>query len=444
MSTYLIGETALLLVLIGLNAFFAASEIAIISVRKARLRQMLDDKVPGAELVHNLAENSSRLLATIHLGGTLAGFFAAATSAETFARMLGDSLAGAGLPLLAGYARPIALVLVTSLIALLMLVFGELVPKNVALIHSERVALAVARPLSLIAAAFDPIVSLLSAITDVVVRRLGGRPGSAMPFVTEEEIKTMVDAGEETGVIEEEQKDMIYGVFGMGETSVREIMVPRVDMVMVDGETPPRVAASVVVQSGYSRLPVFEENQDQIVGVLHVKDLLAALTGPHPPENLRTLLRTPHFVPETKLVDDMLRDMQRMSILMAIVVDEYGGTAGMVTIEDLLEEIVGEIRDEHDREEMKIERIDEQTVVFSGLVSLDRVNNELALELSSEGVDSIGGFVAARLEKVPVRGDRLETPEAVIEVLIAAGRRAKRVKVTRLQPTEGSEPSEEA
>ena len=432
MDQNIAAELLLLVVLIAINAFFAASEIAIISVSKVRLRQMLDEGVPSARPIQSLAENSSRLLATIQIGVTLAGFFAAATSAKTLAEALASELSLVA-PL-APYALPISLVLVTSTLALVMLVFGELVPKNLALVHNERVAVLVARPLTIIAALFAPIVGLLSRVTDELVRRLGGRQGSTMPFVTQDEIKTMVDAGEETGVLEESEKDMIFGIFGLGETTMRQVMVPRVDMALVNVEMPIRQAAGIAVQSGHSRLPVFEESPDKIVGILHVKDILAALVAEKPPQGLRAILRAPYFVPETKLVDDLLREMQSMSIHMAIVVDEYGGTAGLVTIEDLLEEIVGEIRDEHDREELQVERLDENAIVFSARVSLDQVNELLNLDLSSEGVDTIGGYVAARLEKVPTRGDRLDVPAAAIEVISAAGRRAKRVKVTRRQP----------
>jgi len=441
MNDDLFGELLLLLLLIGLNAFFAAAEIAIISVRKARLRQMLDDDVPGARLVHELAENASRLLATIQVGVTLAGFFAAATSAETLARGLGAALADA--PYVGPYSYAISLFVVTSLLAFIMLVFGELVPKNLALQHSERVALNVARPLNVIATIFHPIVSMLSAVTDVLVRLLGGRQTNVMPFVTEDEIKTMVDAGEETGVLEESEKDMIYGVFGLGETLVREVMVPRVDMVTVHAHAGVRGAARAVLQSGHARVPVHEGTPDTIVGVLHVQDLLAALSDQTLPQDLRKLMRAPYYVPETKRVDSLLREMQSMSVHMAIVVDEYGGTAGLVTIEDLLEEIVGEIRDEHDREELPTERVDDNTMIFDGRETLDHVNEMLELELVEQDVDTLGGLVAARLEKVPARGDRLDVDGAVIEVVAAARRRAKRVKVTRRLPQEGGTSSQD-
>jgi putative hemolysin len=433
MSPDIFGELLLVAFLISLNAFFAAAEVAIISVRKTRLRQMLDEGVAAARLIHDLAENSSRLLGTIQVGVMLAAFFTAATSAETIVHALSGELRALPIPLLADHALPLSLVLVTVLLALVMLILGELVPKNLALQHSERVAILVAQPLTVIATLFAPVVSLISAVADRLVRLLGGRQSSTMPFVTEDEIKTLVDAGEETGVLEEGEKKMIYGVFGLSDTTVRQVMVPRVDMALVNVDISVRQAASLVAQSGHSRLPVFEETPDRIVGVLHVKELLAALAAETPTHGVRALMSVPYFVPESKPVADLLREMQKMSVHMAIVVDEYGGTAGLVTIEDLLEEIVGEIHDEHDQEESQVERLDDDTMIFNGRVTLDQVNEMLDLNLTGENVDTIGGYVAARLEKVPARGDRLDMPEATIEVLAAAGRRAKRVQVTRKQ-----------
>ena len=288
MSSDIVVEVVLLLFLIGLNAFFAAAEISIISVRKMRLRQMIDEGVPGARLVQDLAENSSRLLATIQIGATLVGFFAAATNAVTFAPALEGLLRASSVAILANHAAALALAATTIVLAAVVLIFGELVPKNLALQHSERIALLVARPLAIIITALRPAVSILSAVADAFVRLMGAPAGTTMPFVTEEDIKTMVDAGEETGVLEESEKAMIYGVFDLGETIVREVMVPRVDIIMIDVHTPLREAAHVAMRSGYSRLPVYDETPDKVVGILHVKDLLAVLITDNPPTDMRS------------------------------------------------------------------------------------------------------------------------------------------------------------
>ncbi len=423
-------ELVILGVLIAVHAFLTAAEVGIVSVPKARLRQMDDDGVAEARLIHDLAENSSRLLATVQVGVTLAGFFAAATNAVTLGQSVTVALEATGVSLLVTYAKPVSLFIVTVLLALVMLIFGELVPRSVALTHSERVALLLARPVSALAVLFRPLVLFLTSVTDLFVPALGGRPGSMMPFITEDEIKTMVDAGQEVGAVEEGEKAMIYGVFGLSETLVREVMVPRVDMAAVEATTPLRDAATIAVESGHSRLPVYEESLDRIVGILHQKDLVAALLAETPPE-LRSILHPPYFVPETKCVDDLLREMQKQHVHMAIVVDEYGGTDGLVTIEDLLEEIVGEIQDEHDREEAQIERLANGSLLFDGRVSLDEVNELLDLELTGADVATVGGFVSVQLGKIPTKGDRLEVPGATIEVVATAARRARKVRITR-------------
>lgn len=422
-------ELLFLVFLIALNAFFAAAEIGIISVSKLRLRQMIDDDVPQARLVHSLAENSSRLLATVQVGVTFVGFFSAASAAVTLSGTVAAALRSTGVSFIVEQAQAIAVAGVTIILALLVLIFGELVPKNLAVQHSEQVAFLVARPLAAVAGLLAPIVSVLSGASDAIVRLLGGQAGARMPFVTEDEIKTMVDAGEEVGVLEEREKNMIYGVFEIAETTVREVMVPRIDVAGVEVNTPPRQAAAIAVHSGHSRLPVYEETLDTVLGILHVQDLLSNLISDAPSDSLRPLVQPVHFVPELKRVDDLLRDMQSLAIQMAIVVDEYGGTDGLVTIEDLLEEIVGEIKDEHDREEAQTERLPDGSVVFNGRVRLDDVNDMLDLDLAGGEVDTIGGFVSAQLGKVAVRGDRLELPEATFEVVASAGRRAKKIRV---------------
>jgi len=423
-------ELVILALLIGINALLSAAEVAVVSVPKARLRQMEDEGVAEARLIHDLAENSSRLLATIQVGVTLATFFAAATAAVILAAPLRDMFLGSRVFLLARYAQAASLIAVILPLAVIALILGDLVPKNLALRYSEGVARLLVRPLSFLVLMCAPVVALLTGVADLLVRLLGGQPGSTMPFVTEDEIKTMVDAGQEVGAVEESEKAMIYGVFGLSETLVREVMVPRVDMAAVEVTTPLREAAAIAVESGYSRLPVYEETLDRIVGILHQKDLVAALVAETPPD-LRSILHPPYFVPETKRVDVLLREMQNQHVHMVIVVDEYGGTDGLVTIEDLLEEIVGEIQDEHDREEAQIERLPDGSVIFNGRVSLDEVNEALALELTGEDVTTIGGLVSARLGKIPARGDRLEVPGATIEVVATAARRARKVKITR-------------
>jgi CBS domain containing-hemolysin-like protein len=239
----------------------------------------------------------------------------------------------------------------------------------------------VARPIQLLATLALPVVKALTVSTDLIMALFGGGRKSLMPFVTEEEIKTMVDAGEEGGVLEEGEKEMIYSVFELGDTTAREIMVPRMDMVALDVTTPLTGAVDAIIKTAHTRIPVYEGNRDNIIGLIHAKDLFPLLRGCDLETSLRSLVRPAYFVPESKKLDDLLRELQQNRMHMAIVVDEYGGTAGLVTIEDLLEEIVGEIQDEYDKEEVQIQDLGEGEAVFDARTSLNDVNETLGLHL---------------------------------------------------------------
>jgi CBS domain containing-hemolysin-like protein len=313
-----------------------------------------------------------------------------------------------------------------------MLILGELVPKSIALHYAERIAAFTAWPVHFLSLAAYPVVRFLTLATDAITRLFGVRRRSALPFITAEEIKTMVDAGEEGGVLETGEKQMIYSVFAFGDTLVREVMVPRIDVLAVGADTPLDTAMDTVIQAGFSRVPVYRENIDDVVGVLYVKDLLrhwreCGLAGP-----VGDLTRPAYFVPETKMVDDLLREMQRSKVHMAVVVDEYGGTAGVVTIEDLVEEIVGEIHDEYDEaEEVLVEKMNGPEGLFNARIPLDDVNQLMGLHLEAEDVDTLGGLIYSALGRVPEMGDKVDLDDATITVLSLAGRRIKRVRVTR-------------
>ena len=437
-------ELVLLAVLILVNAFFAASEIAIISVRKSRLRQLAEEGNRDARLLEQLSEDSSRLLATVQVGVTLVGFFSAAIAAVNLAVPLYGLIALLSLPISADAGHSLAVTVITVVLAFVMIVCGELVPKTLALQHAEAVSLVVARPISLLSRFFAPAVSFLKLVTDLFVRLLGGDSKSSLPFVTPEEIKTMVDAGQEGGVIETTEKEMIYSIFAMGKTTVREVMVPRIDVFALSVETPLPEVIGAAIRTSHTRIPVFEGTRDNIVGIVHTKDLLRCGVESCPVGGLRDLLRPAYFVPESKKIDDLLREMQAHRVHMAIVVDEYGGTAGLVTIEDLLEEIVGEIQDEYDKEESLMQPVSEGEAIFEGITPLDDVNETMGLNLEAEDVDSIGGYVYSQLGRIPANGDVVDTDGATITVLATTGRRIKKVKVTRKMSQEEAESDDDA
>src|SRR5512135_82643 len=270
-------ELIILAVLISLNAFFAMSEIAIISVPKLRLKQLMEDGNKTAKVLFHLADDSSRFLATTQIGVTLVGFLASATAAVSLSDGLARAIASLPLPGIASTANGIAITIITIILAIFTLILGELVPKSIALQHTERIAMFVARPVDLLSRLFNPLVRFLVGASNLITKPFGGKPRRGMPIVTEEEIKTMVDAGEEGGVLEEDEKDMIYSIFEFGDTLAREVMISRMDIVALEAATPVLDAIELVTQHNHSRVPIYKDNIDNIIGILYAKDLLKVL-----------------------------------------------------------------------------------------------------------------------------------------------------------------------
>ena len=437
MSASTIQELILLAVLIAVNAFFAASEMAVVTVNKMRLRHLVEEGNKTARIVERLATDSSRFLATIQVSITLVGFLAAATAAVSLTHDVGGLLRQIPVAFIRASADGIAVVLITLLLGLIMILFGELLPKSMALKHAERIAFAVARPVDLLARIFSPVVKALVFLTNKISSLLGVEQTSSLPFVTEDEIKAILDAGQEGGAIEEGEKEMIYSIFEFGDTLAREVMVPRIDVMAVEADTPLMDALDVIVKEGHSRLPVYEENIDNIIGLLYAKDLLVYLKEGKQNVALRSILRPTYFVPETKKVDELLRELQARRVHMAVVVDEYGGTAGLVTVEDLLEEIVGEIQDEYDAEEPSVEQVGDHEFVFDAGVQLDDVNERLDADLPDTGGDTLGGFIYGQLGRVAAVGDEVKCDELTLTVLSVSGRRIRKVRVARAEPPAG-------
>jgi len=425
---------AAVLALMALHALLAAAKSAFSSARRGRLRQMAEENIPRARRAAHLAEDASQLLGTIYLGKALVMTTAITVAALSLIAPLGSALADAGLP--KTWANALALLLIVGALAAVELVLGRLVPEAIAAAQPEHWALQLARPVQVLRTLLWPLVRLLVWVSNHLAAPFGGLPLSGVALITEEEIKTLVDAGEEEGVIAEDEKAMIYSIFEFGDTRAREVMVPRIDLIALDVDTSLQEALDVVVEAGHSRIPIYERTVDHIVGLLYAKDLLVRLReqGAEPP--LREILRPAYFVPETKKVDDLLREMQQRRVHMAIVVDEYGGTAGLVTVEDILEEIVGEIQDEYDAEEPVFEQISDNEYLLDARMDLDDVNYLLGTELPTESGDTLGGLIYSSLGKVPTPGEQLHIDGLTIEVLTVAGRRIRKVRVCREQVEE--------
>jgi putative hemolysin len=425
-----------LLGLVFLHAFFAAAEVAIVSIRRSRLNQLIEEGYQPAQWVADMAEDATQLLTTTQLALKLLGFLAVGLAASTYGEPLAGWLAGLNLTWLSSIGYPLAIAIITLGLVFLVLIFGELIPRELAARSTEPFAFWAIYPMRVAAFAAVPLAKVVVAVNHLFTGR-GDEAPHGLPFVIEEEIKTLVDAGEEGGFIEEEEKEMIYSIFEFGDTLAREVMVPRIDMIAVEVNTSILDALEVVIQAGHSRIPVFEETIDNIVGILYAKDLLQYWRSDASGLKLRNILRGVYYIPETKKVDELLQELQQRKVHIAIVVDEYGGTAGLVTIEDILEEIVGEIQDEYDSEEAFMEVISEDEIIFNGRMDLDDVNHIMGIELPTDRSDTLGGLVYSNLGRVPAVGDKVTIQNLEITVLSVVRRQIKKVKVMRMADEAG-------
>jgi putative hemolysin len=436
-----VTELLVIILLTLLEGFFVAAEIALVSVRRSRVDQLVEEGNEGARRVRRLIDEPGRFLAVAQLGLTVLGFFASAYTAVTLTDGLKTLMTDAGVA--NGTAQVIALIVVTVILALFTIVFGELVPKTLALAHPERFAMTLSGPIDLLARIFAPVIALLTGVTSAIARVFGAevRPEAQ---ISAEELMLIVERGGEQGVLEAEEEQMIHAVIELGERRLHEVMVPRIAIVALPASAGLEEAIDLVVDEGHSRIPVFEESIDQVIGILYAKDLLPILkNGSESRPSLRSLLRTPVFVPESMTIDDLLHEFQRRKVHIAIVLDEYGGTAGLVTIEDLLEEIVGEIQDEYDVEEPMLVRLSEDEVRIDGRADVDELaeafETELGLEDGAE-YDTVGGLIFHRLGGVPKPGDRVSVDGLVLTVESTDGRRVGKVLAVR-QRTEAGGPA---
>jgi len=420
-------------VLILVNAFFAATEIAIISLNDNKMRRRAEEGDPSAAKIHRLMSEPSRFLATIQVGVTLAGFLSSAFAAENFAGRL-YTLIGIELPAI----HTASVVIVTFILAYFSLVLGELVPKRLAQNNPEQLAKAVVGTITTMGRIMYPFVRLLTLSTNLVLRLLRVDPNRVDRSVTEEEIRMMVDVGRELGSIHEEEKEMIDNIFEFNDMAVKEIMTHRTDIVSVDVDASFDEVLAVALNERYTRIPVYEDSIDNIIGILHIKDLLRLAAEPHESFNLRSIIRPPHLVPESKGSDAVFRDMQKARAQIAIVIDEYGGTAGLITIEDLIEEIVGNLQDEYDEEEPAFARIDETTYHIEGMTPLDEVGEMLGVDFPDEDYETLAGLVISLLGRIPEENEQAtaEFGNLQFKVLAMDDKRIAKIEVVVVPETE--------
>ncbi|RKD25144.1 hemolysin [Ammoniphilus oxalaticus] len=403
----------ILALLIIINAFFAASEIALISLNDNKVKVMAESGDKNAMALYKLLNEPSRFLATIQIGLTFAGFFASAFAAERFSGRLAQFLHRHGAPIPEHWLAALSLIIITLILSYFTLVIGELVPKRLAMQKPEPIAKVVVRPLTLLSSLTSPFVKLLTVSTNMLVRLFGVDPNANDDHVTEEEIRMMVDVGEERGAIQDTEKMMINNIFDFDNITVEEIMTHRTNMVAFPLDSTLKEVVPIILAEKYTRYPVYDGHIDNIVGIIHAKDLLRYI-GQQDAENiqLNAILRKPYFVPASRVADELMEDLKCRKVHMAIVIDEYGGTAGLVTFEDLVEEIVGNIFDEHDDEEFEVVEIGTDTYLMNGMLNLHDVEKMIEVDFPTDNYDTLSGFLIGQIGDLP---NGQQQPSQVIE-----------------------------
>ena len=424
-------QILILIILILLNAFFAATEIAFISLNDAKIEKRAKEGDKKAKQINKMLKEPSKFLATIQIGITLAGFLSSAFASDAFADKLAPMLESI-IPIGISVWKGISIVIITIILSYFTLVFGELVPKRIAMKNHEKVAdltIGIVRFISIVTA---PFVKLLTASTNFVSKIFGVNENEE-ETVTEEEIRMMVDVGEEKGTIEEEEKELINNVFEFNDIAVSEIMTHRTDMYAININDNIMEMLDELDEYKYSRIPVYEETIDDIKGILYIKDLFKYISMGKKNINIREVMREAYFVSQHKMINDLFKEMQRNNKQMAIVVDEYGGTAGIVTMEDIIEELVGNIFDEYDDVENEYEKIDENTYRISGSISIYDLKKILNVDIPEGDYDTLSGYLVELLDRIPNDDEKpvIETDQVTYKIEEYEDKRILWVKACR-------------
>lgn len=407
-------QIVLLIVLLGMSAFFSMSETALMALSKIRIRHMVDEGVKGAKLVAKLTEDPNKLLGAILIGNNIVNIGASAIATSVAIKAFGEGAVG----------------IVTVVMTILVLIFGEITPKSVAKQKSEQVSLMVSKPISILVKVFKPLVFMFTAVSSMFIKILGLDPKASEPFITEEELRTMVGVSEEEGVLEGVEKEMIFNVFDFVDAQVKDVMVQRVDVVAIDVNSNYEEILDVIKKEQFSRIPVYDQTIDDIVGVLYVKDLIMAGESK---ENFKVIdyIREPYYTFEFKKIKELFNEMKKTRNHLAVVLDEYGGTVGIATIEDLIEEVFGDIEDEYDDENNEIEVVKEDEYIVDGSARLDDLSDLIGVNMESEEFDSVGGLMIGELGRFPELGEEviLHNIRFVAEDIDTNRNRIKRVRI---------------
>jgi putative hemolysin len=408
-------KLVILLVALLLSALSSAAETALTSVSRIKIKNLVESGDTRAQIIERLLSEPNKFLSTILVVNSVAVIVASALAT------------GLALELSENWGE----LLSTLLLSLVVLIFCEIAPKTAAVQNPERWARVLVRPVRGAAWLLTPIISLLGWITSFLVRSLGGHLHRRGPFITAAELRMMVNVSEEEGVLEEDEREMIDSIFELGSRPVRDIMIPRIDMITLESQDTLEDAINLITQGGQSRIPVYEGTIDNIIGVLYAKDLLRHLRQGNFQAKVRDFVRPAYFIPESKKLDDLLHELQQQRIHIAIIVDEYGAVAGLVTIEDVVEQIIGDIQDEYDKEEILYEKVSDNEYIIDAKISIEELNDLLNTNLTDEDYDTLGGFVYTLLDKIPSVGDEARYQDFTLTVLSTKGRRITKVKVER-------------
>ena len=428
--SHLISQFILIGVLTALNAFFASAEMAIVSLNRNRIKMLADEGNKKAELLLGLLDEPNKFLSTIQVGITLAGFFSSASAATGISDIMGKQLMQIGIP----YAGEISLVVVTLILSYFTLVFGELYPKRVALKKSEAIAMFAVKPIVMISKLTRPFVKLLSLSTNCLIRISGMNSDDLEENVSREEIKLLIEAGQEHGVINEIEKEMINSIFEFDDKLAEEVMTPRTKVYLINIDQPLETYIDELLEEKYSRIPIYEGDIDNIIGVLYMKDFfMEAYKVGFENVDIRQIMHKPYLIPERKNIDQLFKELQKSKHHLAVLIDEYGGFSGIVTIEDLIEEIMGDINDEYDEDEPDIKKIDNETYLVDGLISIRDLNERLHLQLDEEceDYDTLGGLLINLIGYIPTEEDHqvIEYQNIVFKIDQIKEMRIQKVKV---------------
>lgn len=415
-----ISQIIFLIILLALSAFFSSAETALTTVNRIRMRTLSEAGNKKADKVLKVTENSAKMLSAILIGNNIVNLSASSLATSLALKVFGSMGAG----------------IATGTLTFLILIFGEVSPKTLATINADKISLAIAGLISILMTILTPVIFVINKLSMGVIYLCGVRPGDGKHNMTEEELRTIVDVGQETGVIEDEERDMIHNVFDFGDAEAKEVMVPRIDMTFVHVDATYDELLDIFREDKFTRLPVYEESTDNVIGIINMKDLL--LLDNKNDFSIRSIMREPYFTYEHKNTADLFMEMRQSSISLAIVLDEYGVTAGLITLEDLLEEIVGEIRDEYDSDEQDdITRLSDHEFLVLGSANLEDVSDELGLHLESNDYDTLGGYCLEKLDHLPEKNEIIITDDNILLRIEAVDKnRIEKVYIKLPKPSE--------